>query len=164
MAATRMQKILLHVRYLLGQMAAGFLVSVPAQAILRGVEWILVYSLAFGVVFLVGYLLLLPLSRFDWRTVTVPDFIRFESQVSFTAMLLSAALLLLTILFPEELRNNREVFWFVLAINFFLWAQKKFYSWLYSTKFGMPLQPADLSGPTVVSDDATKIRQRNHDE
>ncbi len=159
MPAGKALRFLLFVRYVLGTLASGFLVAVPAQLLLRGMESHLLYSLGFGVVFLLGFLLLLPVSRFDWRSVTVPAFMRFQVRVSFASMLLSGVLLVASLL--PSLERNREVFGFVLAITFFSWAQNKANDLLHKSRFEneeAPSPTVDLHAPTVVDND-TKIKR-----
>jgi hypothetical protein len=121
---------LLRVRYVLGSLAAGFLVSVPAQLVLRGTDWSLLHSIAFGIVFLLGSLLLVPFTRVDWRLVALPEFKRFELSVSFYSMLLAAALQPLPFLF-RAFAPNKPVFWLVFVLMGFAWGQNKFYSLIF---------------------------------
>ncbi|MHC5077935.1 MAG: hypothetical protein ACYTHN_02875, partial [Planctomycetota bacterium] len=124
-----------------------------------GKDWYLVHSLAYGIVFLLAFALLIPVSRFDWRTVTVPEFMRFEATVHFFSALVAALLLGASLLIPE-LRNNRHVFWIVLLITGFAWLQKKMHSFLFRTKFVKKEPAFDPSAPTVAEGD-TVFRPRN---
>jgi hypothetical protein len=121
---------LLRARYVLGSLAAGFLVSVPAQLVLRGTDWSLLHSIAFGIVFLLGSLLLVPFTRIDWCRVALPEFKRFELSVSFYAMLLAAVLQPLPFL-SGTLAPNKPVFWLVFVLMVFAWGQNKFYSLVF---------------------------------
>jgi len=116
--------ILLHARYVLGQLAAGFLVSVPVQLLLRGGEVHLFQSLAWGIVFLAGSLLLVPLTPFDWSSVTLPRYKRFEMWVCFLTAAVSLILFLSSYLI-EPIGRNRSVMWFVLVISLFAWARER---------------------------------------
>ncbi|MHC4777195.1 MAG: hypothetical protein ACYTFG_01320 [Planctomycetota bacterium] len=151
-------KFLLYVRYVLGNMAAGFLVAVPAQLILRGKDLYLVHSLAYGIVFLLGFALLIPISRFDWRTTTVPEFMRFESITNLFASIFSGILLGMSFILPE-LHRNMHVFLIVFFINFMAFLHKKTHSFLFNARF-LTREPAfDPSGPTVADGD-TVFRPR----
>jgi hypothetical protein len=132
--------VLLRARYVLGSLAAGFLVSVPAQIVLRGMDWVLLRSLAFGIVFLVGMALLIPFTPFDWTRVTLPAFKRFELSVSFWAMLLAAALMPLGFL-VEALKPNRPVFWLVFVLMAFAWGQNKAYSLIFRELYSADAPP-----------------------
>ena len=158
MPSGRITSFLLHFRYVVGQLAAGFLLSVPAQLILRGKDAFLVHSLAYGIVFLLGYVLLIPVSRFEWTNITVPEFWRFEITISFWATLVTLVLLLASLVTPL-LKSNQHVFWFVFVITFFYWAQRKGYALLFDHWPVKAVAPVDPNAPTVIEGD-TKIRRR----
>lgn len=153
----RVVSFLLHLRYVAGHLAAGFLVAVPAQLILRREDAYLVHSLAYGIVCLLAFLLLLPLSRFDWRSVTVPEFIHFERAVAFYAALLAGGLLVAS-LFAPPLEKIYTVFWIVFLVNFFNWANKKVNTYFFAARKPKRIEepPFDGTGPTMTEGD-TKI-------
>jgi hypothetical protein len=134
--------VLLRMRYVLGSLAAGFLVSAPAQWALRGVDWgALLHAVAFGVVFLVAMGLAVPFTQVDWSRVTLPQFKRFELSVSFYAMLLAAALLPLA-WFVDALTENRPGFWLVFVLMAFAWGQNKAYSFIFREFYENPPAPS----------------------
>ncbi|MHC4597495.1 MAG: hypothetical protein ACYS47_00670 [Planctomycetota bacterium] len=158
MPNNRVLKFLLYVRYILGNVAAAFLVAVPARMILVGGESDMFLSLAYGVVFLLGFALLIPVSRFDWRTVTVPQFMRFELVVHFYSSTVSAVLLGASLLVPA-LSETRKVFWIVFLINLFAWGTKKVNVFLFRTRYDRGKPVFDASASTVVEGD-TVVRPR----
>jgi len=158
MPSGRILSFLLHLRYILGNLAGGFLVAVPAQLILRGKDWYLVHSLAYGIVFLLAFVILIPLSRMDWKNVTVPEFVRFERATASYAAMIALALLAASFLAPA-LESNRPIFWFVFAITSFGSAQKWTQSWLFHAKKEKMDHSVDPHAPTIDDHDTT-IRHR----
>ena len=158
MPENRVLKFLLYVRYILGNVAAAFLVAVPARLILIGGESDMFHSLAYGIVFLLGFALLIPVSRFDWRTVTVPQFMRFETVVNFYSSVISALLLGASFL-VAELHETRHVFWIVFLINVFAWGTKKVHVFLFRTRYDRS-KPAFDSAATTMVDGDTVFRPR----
>ena len=158
MPSGKIRNFLLHLRYVLGNLAAGFLVAVPAQLILRGKDWYLVHSLAYGIVFLLAYVILIPLSRLDWWNVTVPEFVRFERTTASFSAAVALALLLASFAAPP-LQNNRPVFWFVFVITAFGAAQKWAQSWLFHAKKEKMDYSVNPHSPTIEEHDTT-IRHR----
>jgi len=133
---------LLHARYVLGQLAAGFLVSVPVQLLLRGGEVHLFQSLAWGIVFLAGSVLLLPLTPFDWSRVNIPRYKRFEATVCFIAAAV-ARLLFLSSYIVEPIGRNRSVMWFVFVITLFAWARERGNMLLFPAFYRKPQSGGD---------------------
>jgi hypothetical protein len=100
----RLMKTVLHVRYVFGYLAAGFLVSVPlslgmkvgngltlSEAVAQGG-----LSVGYGLLLLLPFLGLWPFTRIDWKAMRVPEFQLFELSVTRTATLVALGLLLLS--------------------------------------------------------------------
>ncbi len=154
----RAASLLLHARHVMGSLAAGFMVAVPIQLVLRGKEVQIFQSLAWGIVFLLGQVLLIPVSHFDWSGVRVPRFKRFQKSVSFYAAMTAAALFVLSFLF-ETMAANRSVFWFVLVLAFFNLVRRMAEAWFFPGFYG----PGEGGSPPDLP--ATRIdegaRRRN---
>src|SRR5579871_4918098 len=86
----RLARAVLVVRYVMGFLAGGFLISVPISIGSRvgyGVGLgdavrASAVSCLYGVIFLVPFLGLIPLTRIDWREMRVPEFQLFELTVA----------------------------------------------------------------------------------
>ena len=97
---------LLHVRYVLGYLAAGFGVSTPVTLGYQvyygrdGREMMALTGLAigYGVALLIPFVVLEPVTRVAWERMRVPEFRIFELAVSRSAALVSLALFLVSVL------------------------------------------------------------------
>src|SRR5947209_7960040 len=82
--------LLLHVRYVFGYLATGFLVSVPISLGSKagyGLTWgdafkSAALSVGYGAVLIVPFVGLIPFTRFDWKAMRVPEFQLFEKAVA----------------------------------------------------------------------------------
>src|SRR5258708_1524806 len=105
-AREKIARVLLHVRYVCGYLAAGFLVSVPislgSRAAYGGMTVLEAVkagglSVLYGVLLLVPFFALIPFSRIDWKAMRVPEFQLFELSVTRTATIVAAVLFLLSL-------------------------------------------------------------------
>jgi hypothetical protein len=136
----RMGRLLLHVRYVFGYLAAGFLVSVPISlgsrigAGLEALEAVkeIALSLVYGAVLYVPFFALLPFSNVDWKAMRVPEFQLFELAVTRTATVVAAVMLVLTVQARvfSKLAEPRVV-WTVFVLMIFSWARIKVQTFLF---------------------------------
>lgn len=130
----RVARLLLHVRYVFGYLAAGFLVSVPislGSRIGTGVEFFegakaIGLSLVYGLVLLVPFFALIPFSNIDWKEMRVPEFQLFELSVTRTATFVALVLVLLSVQVHvfSKLAEPR-VAWTVFVLMLFSWGRIK---------------------------------------
>ena len=137
----RVARVLLHVRYVFGYLAAGFLVSVPISlgarigAGLEALEAVkqIGLSVVYGVALYLPFFALAPFSNVDWKEMRVPEFQLFELSVTRTTTLVAAVLLLLSI----QLRVSSWMFaeprvvWTVFVLMLFSWARIKVQTFLF---------------------------------
>lgn len=130
---------LLHVRYVLGYLSAGFGVSAPVTLgyqIYYGQDTGQVVALTglsvlYGIVLLVPFLALEPVTRVDWERMRVPEFRMFELVVSRWAALLSLGLFVVSLLkfgaWAEQLARWMPpgLFWTVFVLMGTAWAKIK---------------------------------------
>lgn len=133
--------ILLHTRYIFGYLAAGFLVSAPLYIGTRFFRdfnwegeafWHIFYSLVSGLVCLIPFLILIPVTRIDWENMKVPEFKNFELALTRWASYLSFAYLVFCFYASAIFEKTGKAWWFDLQIawiNFTLmlsaWARIK---------------------------------------
>ena len=130
----RLARVLLHVRYVFGYLAAGFLVSVPIS-IGSKVGYGLTLgdalrecglSIAYGGFLLLPFFALIPVSRIDWKAMNVPEFQLFELSVTRTATLVAAALFLVSAALRQFTRlAEPRVAWTVVVLMLFAWGRIK---------------------------------------
>jgi hypothetical protein len=138
-AAAHAKIKLLHARYVLGYLAAGFGVSAPVTLgyqvyygqDARQMLALTGLSLMYGAVFGLPFLVLEPLTRIEWERMRVPEFRLFELAVCRHATLASFALFLAS-LFGLTERGARfavwipsGLFWTVFVLMFTAWAKIK---------------------------------------
>ncbi len=127
-------RVLLHVRYVCGYLAGGFLVSVPIAIgskvggdlqLLDAVRQSAL-SVLYGLVLLVPFFGLWPVTRIDWKAMNVPEFQIFELAVTRWAALVASFLLFLsvTLHFFSMLAEPRLV-WTVFTLMLFAWGRIK---------------------------------------
>jgi hypothetical protein len=130
---------LLRVRYVLGYLAASFLVSVPldlgyrvayGQATVESLGAIGV-SILYGIVCLVGFFVLRPLTQIPWERVRIPEYTVFEMRTAAWSALVAALLLGLALVASfahakaAELFLPPRLFWAVLVLVVLAWAKLK---------------------------------------
>jgi hypothetical protein len=130
---------LLHVRYVLGYLAAGFGVSAPvtlgyqvyygqAAGEMFGLTGL---SVLYGTLLLIPFFLLEPVTRVAWERMRVPEFRMFELTVSRWSMYASLALFVLSMLrigaFAERMARWMPpgLFWTVFVLMGTAWAKIK---------------------------------------
>lgn len=136
---------LLHTRYVLGYLAAGFGVSAPVTLgyqIYYGqdsgeVLALTGLSLLYGVAFSIPFLLLEPVTRVEWQRMRVPEFRIFELVVSRSAALVSLGLFAAG-LAAHALGEARlkawlppGLFWTVFVLMGTAWAKIKAQTWIF---------------------------------
>jgi hypothetical protein len=130
----RVARFLLHVRYVFGYLAGGFLVSVPislGSRIGAGLDLAealkaIGFSVAYGVVLLVPFIALIPFSRIEWKEMRVPEFQLFELSVTRSATGVSLLLFVLSLQIHtfSKLAEPR-VTWTVFVLMLFAWGNIK---------------------------------------
>jgi hypothetical protein len=118
--------VLLHARYIFGYLAAGFLVSAPlylGTKMFGNLEWDqfvfgrIFYSILTGVICIVPFILLIPLTRIEWENMRVPEFKIFELALTRWASYISFAYLVISFyvnaIFDKE---PTQAWWFDLQI------------------------------------------------
>jgi hypothetical protein len=130
---------LLHLRYVMGYLGAGFAVSAPVtlgyqvyygqdageMMALTGL------SLVYGLALLVPFLALEPVTRVAWEKMRVPEFRMFELAVSRSAMVVSLVMFLVSMarVGPLAARLARwmppGLFWTVFVLMATAWAKIK---------------------------------------
>lgn len=136
---------LLHARYVVGYLAAGFGVSAPVTLgyqIYYGQDSgemlaLTGLSLLYGSAFLVPFVVLEPVTRVEWQRMRVPEFRIFELVVSRSAAIVSS------ILFAAGLGAHAAgdarlkawlppgLFWTVFVLMFTAWAKIKAQTWIF---------------------------------
>lgn len=139
--AQRVARALLHVRYVSGYLASGFLVSVPIQLV-----WNVGYgrksmteaavqaaiSISYGAVCLLPFFGLIPFSRIDWHAMNVPQFQLFELRATRSATVASAALTVLSLQAHWKWSwIEPEIFWTVFLLMLFAWGRVRLLTLLF---------------------------------
>lgn len=120
---------LLHIRYVFGYLSAGFLVSSPIYLGTKmigqfgSVEWEpatfwhIYYSIITGLICLVPFVLLIPVTRIEWENMRVPEFKIFELTLTRWASYVSLAYLITCAVMSFKFGYDvREPWWFDLQI------------------------------------------------
>jgi hypothetical protein len=130
----RVALALLHLRYVCGYLAAGFLVSVPialGSKVGNGLSLVLALrqtglSLLYGLVLIVPFLALWPFTRIDWKAMNVPEFQLFELAVTRSAALASILLFVLSVqLRVFSMLAEPRLVWTVFTLMVFAWGRIK---------------------------------------
>ena len=149
----RIERALLHARYVCGALATGFLVSVPVGVIQRlgsGVTFAeglpeLSISFSYGLLLLLPFWGLGKLAPFDWKVVRVPEFQMFELTVARTTTFVSGFLGLVSFYGHAVNRFVQpKLFWNVCVLMAFAWGRLELLRWLYPEFYrASPTPPAD---------------------
>jgi len=133
---------LLHVRYVFGYLAFGYLVSAPLQiGRLHEEGWLqgIATCLALGVVCLVPFLVLYPFTRIAWERMRIPEFKNLELALTGWAAIAAAIFVLATgfVRWPLRLEGaaldlfHPGVAWLCFGLMFFAWVRVKFHTVLF---------------------------------
>ncbi len=157
----RLVRVLLHVRYVFGYLAAGFLVSVPislGSRIGAGLDIVealkeIGLSLGYGAVLYVPFFALMPFSNVDWKEMRVPEFQLFELSVTRTATFVAAVMLLLTVQARVFSRlAEPRVVWTVFVLMLFAWLRIKVQTVIFPEFYAKPaVEPATESARTEAA-------------
>ncbi len=132
----RATRALAHVRYVFGYLASGFLISVPISAAshfigagdarLGDAVVESFVSIAQGVLCLIPFFALVPVSRVDWKNMRVPEYQLFDLKVTRSAAIASGVLCLLSFQLHFFARwIQPKVYWYVFVLTLFSWARVK---------------------------------------
>jgi len=133
---------LLHVRYVFGYLAFGYLVSAPLQiGRLHEEGWLsgIATCLALGVVCLIPFLVLYPFTRIAWERMRIPEFKNLELALTGWAAIAAAVFVAATgiVRWPLGLEGaaldifNPNVAWLCFGLMFFAWVRVKFHTVLF---------------------------------
>jgi hypothetical protein len=133
---------LLHVRYVFGYLAFGYLVSAPLQiGRLHEEGWLegIAACLALGVVCLIPFLVLYPFTRIAWERMRIPEFKNLELALTGWATIAAAVFVLATgiVRWPLRLEGavldifHPSVAWLCFGLMFFAWVRVKFHTVLF---------------------------------
>jgi hypothetical protein len=154
----RAMRFFLHVRYVFGYLAAGFLVSVPLSLGMKVGSGLSVseafaeggLSIGYGLVLLVPFAGLWPFSRIDWKAMRVPEFQLFELAVTRTATFAALILCLLSIYlrgFTEH--ADPRLAWMVFMLMLVAWGRIKMQTRLFPEFYS---QGDAAGGPPATKD------------
>lgn len=157
-ARLRAKISLLHLRYVLGYLAAGFGVSAPVTLgfqIYYGqdsgeVLALTGLSLLYGLAILVPFVLLEPVTHVAWEKMRVPEFRIFELAVSRSAAIVSLVLFLVSLLrfgsFGARMARwlPPGLFWTVFVLMGTAWAKIKAQTYIFPEFY------ADRGGERVL--------------
>lgn len=157
-AKKRAQLRLLRVRYVLGYLAGSLLVSVPIDvgyqlASGRGTPTGIAaagVSIGYGLVCVVGFFVLRPLTQIPWERVRVPEFAVFEMHVAAFAsavslLLLAVSLALGVVVHEGSLWLPPRLFWTVFVLVGLAWVKLKVQTLLFPEFY------ADRGGEKILS-------------
>lgn len=150
---------LLHTRYVLGYLAAGFGVSAPVTLgyqIYYGQDShemlaLTGLSLLYGGLFLVPFVVLEPVTRVAWERMRVPEFRIFELRVCRSAALVSVVLFMVSLIRIGKLGDQIArwmppgLFWTVLVLMGTAWAKIKAQTYIFPEFY------ADRGGERVLA-------------
>ncbi|MBL4847604.1 MAG: hypothetical protein JKY65_18960, partial [Planctomycetes bacterium] len=133
---------LLHVRYVFGYLAFGFLVSAPLQiGRLHEDGWLkgIAACLVLGFACLIPFAVLYPFTRIAWERMRIPEFKNLELALTGWAAIAAAVFVLATglVRWPLNLEGwPRDVFhpgiaWLCFGLMFFAWVRVKFHTLLF---------------------------------
>jgi hypothetical protein len=143
----RVQRLLLHVRYVFGYLTSGFLLSVPISIGSRVSYGLpigeaarsVAISLVYGLLCLVPFLALIPFSRIDWKGMRVPEFQLFELAVTRSAAIVSGLLCLVALGASRYLAFvEPTLFWTVFVLMAFAWGRIKLQTRLFPEFYDRP--------------------------
>ena len=149
---------LLHVRYVLGYLAAGFGVSAPVTLgyqvyygqDAREMMALTGLSVAYGVALFVPFIALEPVTRIAWERMRVPEFRMFELAVSRSAAIVSFALFAVSMVRPGAISAAMikwmppGLFWTVFVLMGTAWGK------IRAQVFMFPEFYADAGGERVL--------------
>lgn len=162
-ARHRAKITLLHVRYVLGYLAAGFGISAPVTLgyqIYYGrdtTEMLALTGLSaiYGVLFVVPFLVLAPVTRIEWERMRVPEFRNFELTVSRYSAIVSLGLFVVSLLRFGSWADRMArwlppgLFWTVFVLMGTAWAKIKAQTIIFPEFY------ADQGGDRVLAVPAT---------
>ena len=117
--------VLLHARYVFGYIAAGFLVSAPlymGTKLFNDFSWDskifghIFYSLLDGLICLIPFIVLIPVTQIDWENMRVPEFKIFELALTRWASYIALAYLIVCINLNFFYDMSGQAWWFDLQI------------------------------------------------
>tara|TARA_R110002072_G_scaffold113619_2_gene243300 strand:+ start:414 stop:1019 length:606 start_codon:yes stop_codon:yes gene_type:complete len=133
---------LLHVRYVFGYLAFGYLVSAPLQiGRLHEDGWLsgIAVCLVLGFACLIPFLVLYPFTRIAWERMRIPEFKNLELALTGWAAIAAAVFVAAAgiVRWPLRLEGavldvfNPNVAWLCFGLMFFAWVRVKFHTVLF---------------------------------